>query len=394
MSVVVTDPSFQEDYESSIIIDGPIDSSLTSKVAPRVLDLRGQKTRKITVYINSNGGHTMEADAIFRLLKFRGNDDYSPWVVTVAFGNAKSAAADMLAMGDYAIAYPNASIHFHGVRYADVPELTMEDASQYSEVLSDKNSAAALRLANAAFGRTVLLYLTQYQQFNEVRKKLGKPDLRDSECFFSIISEKLYSDSAKRVVKTALGHFNENNSLSGIALTKANAKPHKSTLEYELRVFHSVVAHLTSKKEDKLAGLTNKKLTEITTAFKLLRDYHLGPHTALLKNLVSKYGTYFLTPDETKHYESLQAGPKDEMESWLEGLVSAKIRDLWYLVVSTWQALQEDENPLTPSDAYWLGVVDEVAGTDLAALRILAPLEIPDHPAIDPFSSTAPLPPS
>jgi len=45
-----------------------------------------------------------------------------PRIITVAIGDAKSAAANLLALGDYAVAYPRSSIHFHGLRYPRLEE--------------------------------------------------------------------------------------------------------------------------------------------------------------------------------------------------------------------------------------------------------------------------------
>jgi hypothetical protein len=45
---------------------------------------------------------------------------------------------------------------------------------------------------------------------------------------------------------------------------------------------------------------------------------------------------------------------------------------LWYFVVSLFRLLQQGEFTLTPRDAYWLGIVDEVIGaTDLPCPRLL-----------------------
>ena len=48
------------------------------------------------------------------------------------------------------------------------------------------------------------------------------------------------------------------------------------------------------------------------------------------------------------------------------------LQPLWSFFVALCHALQEGENELTPVDAYWFGLIDEVIGsTDLAALRLI-----------------------
>lgn len=45
---------------------------------------------------------------------------------------------------------------------------------------------------------------------------------------------------------------------------------------------------------------------------------------------------------------------------------------LWPFFGSICHVLQEEENPLTPKDAYWLGLIDEVVGESLPTIRTLA----------------------
>jgi hypothetical protein len=375
MSVVITpDANSREDFSNGVVLDGVIDASLVSRITPTILELRSRKAPRITVYINSDGGNLAEAEAIFNLLRFQGVDQYSPWIITVAVGNAKSAAANLLAQGDYSIAYPNASIHFHGVRFSEVPTLTMEDAAYYSEYLSGRNLDTALRLANDSLQRSVIHYATLKADFDSIRTAAYDPDLEDSECFFRLISQKLTTEPARRVVRKAIKHFRDNRELSQIALGAANKQNQRRTRKmspaaYETAVLKAVAVHLTRKKEDREAGLTDAKLSEIVSAYKLLRDYHLGPHTKALKTVIKRFGVWFLNTTEGAHYTSLNSGPPESREKWLEATVWPKMKPFWYLVVAIWQALQEEENPISPADAYWLGVVDEVAGTDLCALR-------------------------
>lgn len=60
---------------------------------------------------------------------------------------------------------------------------------------------------------------------------------------------------------------------------------------------------------------------------------------------------------------------EEERQKWMWEKTASKVKMFWYFVVCVWRNLQEEENPLTPSEAYWLGAVDEVLGTSLSALR-------------------------
>ena len=45
---------------------------------------------------------------------------------------------------------------------------------------------------------------------------------------------------------------------------------------------------------------------------------------------------------------------------------------MWHIVVSICRVLQSGEYPLTPEDAYWMGLVDEVVGSQLPCMRTFA----------------------
>ena len=44
---------------------------------------------------------------------------------------------------------------------------------------------------------------------------------------------------------------------------------------------------------------------------------------------------------------------------------------LWYFMVSLCRLLQSDDFDLNPKEAYWLGLIDEVPGSDLPNLRVI-----------------------
>jgi hypothetical protein len=85
--------------------------------------------------------------------------------------------------------------------------------------------------------------------------------------------------------------------------------------------------------------------------------------------MIKRFGLSFLTSEQVTEFEKISGAPQEEREQWLCDKIAADVKFFWYFVVCIWRNLQEEENPLTPSEAYWLGVVDEVAGTNLKALR-------------------------
>jgi hypothetical protein len=116
-------------------------------------------------------------------------------------------------------------------------------------------------------------------------------------------------------------------------------------------------------------SLDDEGLAAVVADYVLLRDFHMGEHNQSLAKMVKRFGISFLSPEELQEYEKISGAPQQERDDWLWGKAGAKVKLFWYFVVCIWRNLQQEENPLTPAEAYWLGAVDEVAGTHLAALR-------------------------
>lgn len=160
------------DYERAIFIQGELNDNLVSILTPKILDLRKNSRSPITVFIDSPGGSLSSAEIIRGLLKTPDQTGRTCWVNTVVTGQACSAAADLLASGDYIISYPNAYIHFHGIR-ARAEEITVEQAGYLQEELLSANKSTAVRLAATVFDRMLLNYFKLKTQLQLVRDGLG-----------------------------------------------------------------------------------------------------------------------------------------------------------------------------------------------------------------------------
>jgi hypothetical protein len=88
----------------------------------------------------------------------------------------------------------------------------------------------------------------------------------------------------------------------------------------------------------------------------------------LVEHLLQFFGEDFLTPAETKQFARLRDDPKKK-QAFLMNHAARRLSPLWYFTVSVCRLLMQGENRLTPSDAYHLGLVDEVIGTDLIGFR-------------------------
>lgn len=365
------DPDCRECADSSIFLSGHITAALVKEVMPDIVKLRAARRERITVYINSDGGFTDEADLVDAVLTHKDSEGYCPHVVTVAIGNARSAAATLLAFGNYAIAYPHAAVHFHGIRYSGEFEVTTEFATSKASDLQSANLALAMRLAERTVARAMLIYSMKRPSFAERRQSEECKDLSDVECFANALKDEVTSECAKKIVESALKSSQAIDQLSEhIFGGPINLNDDSSMAEVEATILKSIVDFEVQRLSDPNEGLTPDCVARITADYSLIRDYHRGEHREKMWPLLRRFGKFFLDEEQLKEYSQIMASSPEDAQKWLDDTARPMLQPFWYFVVCMWRALQEGENALPPQDAYWLGIIDEVAGTRLAAYRL------------------------
>lgn len=125
--MIAADPNFRPNPERSIFVHGEIGQDTTQKLTPSIISLQHKCSEPITVFIDSPGGSVHSMFALLRLLKTKNQDGASCRIITVATGQAASAAADLLSAGDYSLAYQGSAILYHGVRIPSYDQLTAEE---------------------------------------------------------------------------------------------------------------------------------------------------------------------------------------------------------------------------------------------------------------------------
>ena len=87
--------------------------------------------------------------------------------------------------------------------------------------------------------------------------------------------------------------------------------------------------------------------------------------------MAKRYGITFLTHEEFSEYQAVNEKSEEDGLAWRISKVTPRLKPFWYFTVRLCQQLQEGENRMSSTDAYWLGIVDEVVGTDLQGYRAL-----------------------
>ncbi len=159
------------DQGRAIFVQGCLDDALVSTLTPQILALRKIPKKPITVFIDSIGGNIEACKVLLGLLKTPDQMGRTCLINTVVTGRACSSAAYLLASGDYIISYPNAYIHFHGIR-TNVEEITAEQAGNLQDEMLSINKSTASTLAATVFNRMLLNYRSVRDQMPFMREAL------------------------------------------------------------------------------------------------------------------------------------------------------------------------------------------------------------------------------
>ncbi len=353
---------------------GEINRQLVQRLTPEIIRLQHENRDPITLYIDSEGGRIFYAEALVRLLATSDqNGAGSCRTITVVTGLAASAAADLLCSGGYAIAHAGSTIFFHGVRRSG-EEITVAVASKIAESLRRTNERYAIALADKSIRRLGFRYAWMHGEFEGYRTRIGK-QRSDIDCFIGLLSERL-STGGLKVVGWAVDRNERYEALvahvaSATRRSRIFQNP-KRVADSEAVVIKSIIDFEKSHNKDPDWTYTDGGLTQTTNDFLLVREYlniYDGDH---LRRLCENWGLHFLSQadrDELNDIEDEQQRTEKMYEK-----VKPLLRPLWLFFVALCYALQDEDHELSASDAFWLGLIDEVVGgpPDLFPFRLIA----------------------
>lgn len=356
----------RENPARAIFITRDIDYSLFKELLPEIISLRGKSSRSISVYIDSFGGEVLFANLLTNLIRCPNQDGASCKMVTVAAGYVASCAADMLALGDYAIAYPYAQIHYHGTRQKD-DEITLEKIPFIAASLRATNEQYAFRLAARMFRRMVFHIAMMATQTTNPSDLIGPVQLFDAKQMPSCIGYlkeklksqpellKLTASKQEKFTKLVESLRPRDGATGSIVDVSDQGGLLKHLIDLEMR----------SNPGQELMNI----LPMIEEDYAQIRDFFFGMYQRNMKGIIGSSGTVFLTPEESEQLLIEEQKGKKERFNFLVNTVSPRLEPLWFFVVSLCRSLQEGEYPMTPEEAYWAGLVDEVVGKNLPCVR-------------------------
>jgi ATP-dependent protease ClpP protease subunit len=329
---------FSPNPQRSVLVEGPIDEALIDRLGPEILQLHSQGRTPITVFINSDGGKVSCERRLRDLLMSPANDGDRCHILTVVTSMAGSAAADLLVAGDYAIADPESTIHFHGRRFASDGDLTQETFSSFAQQLRAENESAAGQLLARCEERFTLRILEHTQD-------------GDLNSFVPMLRSKV-SPATSHIVEAA-----EQKALRFRALITRWAS--KNWTEAQL------LRTLITDEFRQNARPTEQRLHLVIEEFLWLRFY-----AEMVKDFHTRtaYQRWLAVELNTIEFETIS-------DSELVGMKERRFEGhagFWFFFMGLCHTLQEGENPLSATDALHLGLIDEVIGLpNTSSLRLL-----------------------
>jgi ATP-dependent protease ClpP protease subunit len=375
------DPKYRPNYNRSVTISGVIDDELVARLLPEIVRLQSISRDSITVYIDSPGGDTECAKMLLDALRASDQDRSEPCrLITVALGEASSAASDILMAGDYALAYPYSGILCHGTRIRPQSAFTKAEAAGYAKYMSGQDEGFALTLARNCINRFI---------FRISRVSRTIEDLEETE-FGLFKADKIPTAES---IGQAFRMFLQTKSLVREAILSQLDVAAKSVSDTIMLVpdysSQDKIEESTSRKEQEIrtAILKNALLdtssearfSGLETQYFLVRDFFATYHRDMVGTLRRRWWRDLLSRGDLQKVDSPDLSAQQEEASKSVERITMRCFLLWFLFVFFCRQLQTGDFPMTATEAYWLGLIDEVIGVDLPSPRILVE-NAPDVP--------------
>lgn len=363
------DKNYRENPDRSVNVFGEVNATLIRQLTPHILKLRKECSEPITVYIDSPGGAIASYEHLEGLLFNPDQNGNKCRIITVATSYAASAAARLLAKGDYSMAYKSATIHCHGARY-EGGTVTKERAESMAESLSVFNLEMA-----SDFAHKIIESLTWLYQFNK-EEVMDHHKASNSQVFHpmfrlsQIIATKLVGSNL-RLLDSVLEELNTVADLEIFLGTKNRKKQledaqKRGQAHRDFRLLRLIGDYLESRllPEEKKNSLSRQTVSELIALHSLRRSYYEkflndcdDPEPLLMM---------FCEKDDLQKVASLAAG---ETRKFLLQQSGMHLFAAWQLASAMSSNLVKGENSLSASEAYWMGLVNEVVGDSKLVCR-------------------------
>lgn len=365
---------FRPNPARSIVITGVIGQVTVDLLTPKIMDLlTAAPDQPITVFVDSVGGNTYYADCLTRNLRYSHRDEVnSKRIISVGLNMVASAAADLLISADYAILQPHSVLMCHGVRRSgEGLNVTHEAAADLAKNLAITNEQYALRTARNSISRFIFRVATLRSEFAEYRAQNPRQKLSDADCFIRALDRRI-SSPLKLILRQARIEqldMTLNDLVAKQAYNSADQKP-ESEAAFEALVLKCVVDQVVDDhKDEPTFSFRSQGLQDLQAKLEVVFDSHNESHKRQVHQLIDTWGEWLLDEGDRKTFNTQS---KAKRSQWLVARLDGVVQELWFFYVAFCRLLQKDDHYLTAEEAYWLGLIDEVAGRpDLPNFRQL-----------------------
>jgi len=379
------DPKYRPNHSRSITISGIIDDELVARLLPEVVRLQSTSRDPITVYIDSPGGDTDCARLLLDALRASDQDRSAPCrLITVALGEASSAASDILMAGDYALAYPYSRILCHGTRHviSRPTALTRDIAASFAKDMAGLDEEFAITLARNCINRFMFRVSRVWLMIEEPDK--AEPDLFSASKFLTAESlgqqfrRFLQTKGLAREAILVQLDIAAKNVSGTIMLAPRDSWQYEQNAGESAK--HREQAIRTAILKNALADASSEaRFIGLEAKFLLVRDFLAAHHTEMIGTLQRRWWQDLVGREDLQKVESPDPLTPEERASQAVERISTRCFLMWFLFVFFCRQLQTGDFPMTATEAYWLGLIDEVIGLDLPSPRVLVE-NAPDIP--------------
>lgn len=329
---------FRPNSARGVKIHGLLKGDFALQLGRKILALHGESEAPVTLYIRSTGGSVNSYKRLMETISTGGPAGRPRPIVAVAKGRVESVAAFLTVQSNFAYADPLAKFKFHGVRYQlarPLPVLRLESIKKMAFQLQSENQLIAHKMAKRIAPR---LAQRQGNLSRLAHASSGSSALRRN--FIDLLLSRITSAKARALLVAAHASTKLFFSAAVPARLGNPAVP---------------ISHPWSSQVQILGTLAGQRLRTEAHAGQQVNDafffgvaadfaFFQAAQTFIHADLASSDGR---TPASTSRRNDRR---------------SQKLNCL-ALAIAT--HLLQGENSLDPADAYWLGLIDEVLGTDL-----------------------------
>ena len=352
----------------AVKVQGNMTKNAALSMQTEIAKLMKISDEPITLYINSKGGSVHSLDIFEKLFCSTNSAGDPQQFITVADGPVRSTAAFLLVLGHYAYATSDKGIVFHGARYQTIETLKSikkQDAMAMAMHLDVENRRIAGTMAAAISHRVALLFLNYWGKGASFKGHSTLTPATQLGNFVGYICGHLASDKCKSLIRrahqSAMSFYETAHAIQSFEAMNANC----SQAIIEAEIFRKLILETVQNRANEATSIDEATAPDLMFDYLFTRGLLLTKPHPVLSKLVSISGQYFLSERERATYKQLGGIKRKDADQFLCFTTGPRLACLWCYTMAICRQLLIKDIYISASDAYWLGLVDDVVACNL-----------------------------